>query len=90
MAKSYRKYPIVKQEKVNKKEWNRKVRRFKVDYALKGNNYKKIFINYNNWQYYWSLENAIDQYNKSENFPNKEFPTLESWIEYWKKCCLRK
>ena len=90
MSKSYKKFPIVRQDKFNKKEWNRKVRRLDIDYSLKGNQYKKVFINFNSWKYPWFLEEAIEQYQNSDRFPNNEFPTLESWIEYWKNCCRRK
>lgn len=96
-SKSYKKYPIVKQEKVDKTLWNHKIRNLKIEkifeenwedeslFSLKGKQYQKIFPNWNTWQYIWTLEDAIENYH-----PNNYFPTLESWIEYWKKCCFRK
>lgn len=90
MAKSYKKYPIVKQEKVDKKIWNRKIRRLDIDFSFKGSLYKKLIPNWDTWQYPWFLDEAIDKYNNSSNFPNEEFPTLESYIEFWKRCCVRK
>lgn len=88
MAKSYKRYPILKQEKVNKKHWNRKVRHLKSDFSLKGMQYRKVFRNYNNWQYMWTLEDAIETWNNSEYYQVNY--TLESWIEYWKRLCYRK
>ncbi|MBO5388934.1 MAG: hypothetical protein J6A59_12535 [Lachnospiraceae bacterium] len=88
MAKSYKKYPILKQEKVNKKHWNRGIRNLKIDYSLRGSQYKKIFPNYNTWQYRWTLEDAIETWNDSEYYQGTY--TLESWIEYWKRLCYRK
>lgn len=85
MAKSYKKFPIVRQERVDKKNWNRKIRNLDIDYCLRGSQYKKIEPNWDNWSYRWSLEEAIDCYK-----PNKQFPTLESWINYWERCCKRK
>ena len=85
MGKSYKKYPIVRQERVDKKIWNRAIRRANLDYSLHGSQYKKLMVNFDTWAYMWTLEDAIDSY-----IPSKRFPTLDSWINYWKKVCYRK
>lgn len=87
MSRSYKKYPKVKQEKVDKVIWNRQLRRKLKDseLLLRGSQYKKLFPNYETWQYRWSLEDAIQDYE-----PSSSYPTLEDWIEYWKRCCYRK
>lgn len=87
MGKSYKRTPIVKQERVNKKVWNHAVRQKvkSLDYALKGSQHKRIMLNFHSWKYPWSLQEAIEGY-----VPNKYFPTLDSYIEYWKRVCLRK
>jgi hypothetical protein len=84
MSHSYRKFPVVRQEKVDKKYWNKRLRRAKKYkwVALQGNQYRRTYSNDSNWHYRWSLEEAISDYH-----PSKNYPTLESWIEYWHKCC---
>lgn len=97
MSKSYKKFPILKQEKLDKKDWNRKARRkLKInpleknildedsEFYFRGRQYKKVYP-YCKWEYPWTYQEAIDSYK-----PCKSFPTLESWIDYWKRCCLRK
>lgn len=85
MSRSYRKYPIVKQERVCKRTWNRAVRNMNLDFSLRGSQYKRIMRNWNTWQYPWTLRDAISQYQ-----PSVRFPTLDSWVLYWKRCCLWK
>lgn len=85
MSRSYKRYPIVRQERVDKKTWNRAIRNIKFDYSLKGSQYKKVMLNWDTWKYRWTLEEAIKDYQ-----PSERFPTLVSWILYWKKLCLYK
>lgn len=85
MSRSYKKYPVVKQEKVDKKFWHKSVRNLDFNFSLRGSQYKKVIRNYNNWHYRWTLEEAIEDYVESERFP-----TLDSWVEHWKRSCLRK
>lgn len=85
MSRSYKKYPIIRQERVDKKVWNRAVRNLKLDYSLRGSQYKKVMINFDTWAYRWTLEEAIECY-----IPSNRYPTLASWVEYWKRCCYRK
>lgn len=84
MSKSYKKHPVIKQEKVDKRLYNRLVRHSKLDYSLKGGQYKKLNSDAN-WKYEWTLNEAIANFKPSSNFT-----TLDSWIQYWYKCCVRK
>ena len=85
MSRSYKRYPIVRQERVDKKTWNRAIRNIELNYSLKGSQYKKVMPNWDTWKYLWTLEEAVRDYQ-----PSKRFPTLDSWILYWKKLCLYK
>lgn len=84
MSKSYRKYPIVVQEKIDKKQENKRVRHTMIDTALNGGQYKRISSEAN-WKYMWTLEDAIESYSNSVNGTG-----LEEWIQYWYRCTTRK
>lgn len=88
MSRSYKKYPIVKQEKEYCRYQNRQLRHDKLADIPNGKSYKK-FNNCPKWIYYWSKEQAIQDY-YAESKIRERFPTLELWINYWKSCCLRK
>lgn len=79
MSRSYRKFPVVRQEKINKKYYNRKLRKLKDGTPYKGGQYRRLYI-CDDWHYRWSREDAIRQY-----CPNVAFPTLESWLQHWEK-----
>ena len=88
MAKSYKKYPIVKQEKANKKLCNICLRNLNINYSLRGSQYKKVVRNYWTWQYRWTLDNAIERYSQSKYL--QEHYKIDDWINYWKRICYRK
>lgn len=88
MARSHKRYPIVRQERVDKKVWNRRLRRKKLQYAIRGSQYKKVMKNYDTWVYRWSLQDAIYEY-KSKPWVRRKY-TLDEWIELWKRSCYRK
>lgn len=99
MGKSVKKTPVIKDNGRSKKKQkaiaNRILRRKlkNPDYgATKGNAYKKEFESYNIADYviYWTKEEAIKQYKTGKWINKDEFPTLESWLQYWKKCVVRK
>ena len=89
MARSRRKYPIVKQEKFNKKLGNRKLRNMKSDLAFKGGQYKKVVKNFALWQYMWTWKDAEERWYTNEN-TRKMFPTLEEYKQYWLRTTIRK
>jgi hypothetical protein len=93
MSKSYKKYPVVRQEKINKTDKkinNRKIRHQRIDYSLKGGMYQKLMVG--DWHYIWTKQDAIKKYNSCQDnkFFIKQFPTLEDYIDFWEKCCVRK
>lgn len=90
MSKSCKKYPILIQEKSDKKELNRKVRRLKLEVYLKGSQYKKIVPDHSTWKYRWTLETAINDYKFGVAKHQQHIMTLEDWEEYWRRMCQRK
>ena len=99
MSKSIRKTPILKDNGRSKKQnraiANRIVRRKlkNLDYEIAdGTAYKKEFESYNIADYvrYWSEEDARREYATNQFIDRNRFPTLESFLIFWKKCMKRK
>lgn len=90
MSKSYKKYPIVRQERADSRQSNRYIRH-NIDYDMprKGKFHKKVHANGMNWAYYWSLEDAKKTYYESEWF-QKRFLTLKEYLIWYKKEVLSK
>ena len=89
MSKSYKKYPIVRQEKEDYHYLNRKLRHDKLAEIPNGGSYRKYVDKCHEWKYIWTKEQDICQYNEDE-WIKERFPTLDEWINYWKTCVLRK
>lgn len=89
MSRSYKKYPLVRQERENLKYLNRKIRRDKFAEIPNGGGFKKHSPHWNNWNYRWSIEQAIETYYKREYF-QKKYPTLEEYLIWYKKTVLSK
>ena len=99
MSRSYKKHPINKDGGKSKKEIrslaNRKVRRKLSDPNFgiaNGKAYKKEF---ESWDIAdcisrWTKEEAIAEYEEGKFIDKERFPTLESWINFWEKCMIRK
>ena len=93
MSRSYKKNPIVKDcNKGEKKIANRKVKAMlKQDPNAIGQNgnYKKVYEQWeiSDWAFRMTEQDAIDWYNKwsKEDYIIKEYPTLQDWLNYWKK-----
>lgn len=99
MGKSRKKTPVIKDngrsKKKNKTIANKTVRSKLKDPEFSianGNAYKKEFESYNIADYvcYWTKEEAIHQYETSTWINKKQYPTLESWLTYWRKCVINK
>ena len=100
MSRSYRKNPILKDggnsSKSKKRVANQTVRRqyLDTDFPVKGNYYKKLFPQYdiNDFIYYWSLEEAIVEYNseEEEGWRHQKYPNLDAYLAHWYKLVLRK
>lgn len=91
MGKSYKRYPIVRQERENYHYLNRQIRRDKLAKIPKGGSYRRHRPHWNTWAYRWTKEQAIQEYESNEfNWINEKFPTLEDYLNYWESITLRK
>jgi len=103
MSRSYKKNPYVtdhkrRSTKQSKRIANRRVRRRLCDKDMLGRiQHKKYTESWNICDYRWRMtrEEAIEWYNyRSDNEASSYFleryPTLESWLNYWEKCHVRK
>lgn len=82
MSRSYKRYPIIRQERPDKTILNRKLRRKKL-WNLRGSQYKKVVRNFDDWGYRWSLYEAL-------HCRRYKARTDKDQEQYWKKCCIRK
>lgn len=89
MSRSYKKHPIVRQETEDYRYLNRQLRHDKLADFPKGSSYRRHHPHCNSWAYRWSKEQAIESY-YAEDWIQRDFPTLEAWINYWKSCTIRK
>ena len=90
MSKSYKKHPYIVQEKytkLDKKIHNHQLRQKKIDYAIFGGEYKKIISQTGNWKYLWTKKDAIESFKQNGS---RFYSTLDEYINYWEKCCIRK
>ena len=87
MSRSYKKYPIVRQEKENNHYLNRRIRYDRLATFSRGSYRRKD--QFWNWSYRWTKEEAIQNYYEYARI-RKQYPTLEEWLNYWAKCALRK
>lgn len=89
MSRSYKKYPIVRQERADRRQSNRFIRH-NLDYEIphKGKFHKKIHAGGINWAYYWSLEEAKKNYFESELW--QKHYTFEEYLIWYKKEILSK
>ena len=91
MGKSYKKFPILHQEKKDDcHKLNRQIRHMKLEDEIPGHAaYKKIASGHRGWSYIWTKEQAIQEYNQYEHI-RKRYKTLDDWLNYWKSCVVRK
>lgn len=95
MSRSYKRSFYVKDHcKGQKQIANRRVRRNKNKLLkLKGNNYRKIYEQWDICDYRWSWteKEAIQEWYDEENdfceyaYKHEKFKTLENWLIYWAK-----
>ena len=90
MSRSYKKYPIVRQERADRRQSNRFIRH-NLNYELppKGRFHKKVHNDGINWAYYWSLEEAKKNYFESK-YLQQRYYTLEEYLIWYKKQYLSK
>lgn len=89
MARSRRKCPFIRQERIHKKSFNNRLRTLKLDYCPKGGHYKRLIKNFNTWCYIWTFEDALNSYKNREDL-QKMFPTIEEYKDYWERQAVRK
>lgn len=90
MSRSYKKYPIVRQERVETYMANRYLRHnLDIELPPKGSHFKKVKNFGWRWAYYWSLEDAKKNYYQSK-WAQTHFLTLEEYLIYYKKMYLSK
>lgn len=91
MSRSYKKYPLCRCERRfdNKNYKNRQLRRnHKYDPIPDGASYKRLHNIPSEWSYYWSKEQAIQDYYRDERI--QRHYTIEEWLQYWQSCVRRK
>lgn len=88
MSRSFKKYPIVRQEKENHKFLNRRIRHDKYAELNTPGAYRKHSRGGYSWNHRWTKEEAIKNYYEDERIQNRY--SLEDWLNYWKNCVIRK
>lgn len=92
MSRSYKRYPKVKQERLTKSDkiiLNRRLRHLDVNQPFRGSQYKHRLPNWETWQYRWTWEDAVKDWYELD-YLRKEYPTLESYRNYYEHCVVRK
>ena len=88
MARSYKKYPVVRQEKEDYRYLNRQIRHDKFAEFPTPGAFKRHRPHWYSWHYRWTREEAIEKWHRSSAC--LRFPTLDEWLEYWARCTVRK
>lgn len=92
MSRSYKRYPKVKLEKLKKSDkiiLNRRLRHLDIGTAFRGSQYKRRLPNWETWQYRWTWKDAVKDWYELD-YLREEYPTLESYRNYYESCVLRK
>lgn len=87
MSRSYRHYPIVRQEKKDTKAGNRKLRHDKLAEVADGAAFKKYGVGWD-WFYNYSWEEAQKDYFCTPRL--QKLYSFDEWREYYLSCCVRK
>ena len=98
MSRSVKKHPVCTDgrpgtTKEIKKYANKAVRKADFDeIPLKGKGYRKKFQTYDihDWIHRWTKEQAIKDWEESQNHKWWEKRSFEEYMNYWEKCCKRK
>lgn len=89
MSRSYKKYPILRQETEDYNYLNRQIRRDKFAEFLTPGAFKRHRPHYSTWAYRWSKEEAIEDWYR-DTYTSSRFKSLDEWLNYWAKCVYRK
>lgn len=90
MSRSYKHTPIIRYEKEDYHILNRKIRRNKntAEIASHGG-YRRFSLHCSTWKSRWTKKSAIRKYYSNTYWGKllrSEYPTLEDYLLYWKKC----
>lgn len=88
MSRSYKKFPIVRQEREDYNYLNRKIRRDKSKIP-NGGAFKKHSPHWHSWAHFFYLEDAIKAY-ESRDYLQKKYPTLKEYLIWYKKVFISK
>lgn len=87
MSRSYKKYPIVVQEKDDMRQWNRSLRHNKLAEIPNGSAYKKDTRRSGIWKYRWTEEDVREYYRRCapvNRWMNK-FESEDDYVNWYKK-----
>ena len=87
MSRSYKKYPIIRQEKEDYRYLNRQIRHDKLAEIPNGGSFKK-HRPHCGWAYRWSKEQAIQEWKEKARIRQRY--SYDMWINQWKSWCIRK
>ena len=103
MSRSYKKNPWLtdhscgstkRKKQLANRIYRRKLKQLDDEGGLPKNYSKKVYESYNICDYKWMMtkKEAIKFYLNGATGHHffKMFPTLESWLNYWEKCHVRK
>ena len=125
MSRSYKKYPIITQEKLETNTINKSFRRslreslrqttasinrlkaskpVKIisiseietvesiadkEFLYNNSQFRKYKRLSGNYKYMWTRKQAIENFKTSDRL-QRQYESLDAYIDYWKRCCLRK
>lgn len=95
MSRSYKKNPFITDNNKRKHKKQLANRRFRRSNSLfQRSSYKKFNETWNICDYRWrtTKKEAIEWYfcNCNNDYILKKYPTLDSYLQYWAKCNIRK
>jgi hypothetical protein len=89
MSRSYKKFPIVIQEKEDYRLSNRKLRHDKLAEIPDGGAYRRLKPHCSTWKEVWTREQAIQDYENLSRI-REMYPDKQDFLNYWEKCTKRK
>ena len=88
MSRSYKKYPVIVQEKDDMRQWNRSLRHNKLKEIPNGSAYKKDSRRSGVWKYRWSEAEVREHYRRwhhLEGYHPSKFETEDDYVNWYKK-----
>ena len=87
MSRSYKKYPVIVQEKDDMRQWNRSLRHNKLAEIPNGSAYKKDTRRSGIWKYRWTEEDVREYYRRCApvNRWMDRFKSEDDYVNWYKK-----